>query len=281
MNKRGIKKIIGIILTLSIATSFAACAKKTEEKPANATAAKTETKLDKIKKAGKLVVGTSADYAPYEFHKVINGKDEIVGFDIMIANEIAKDLGVKLEVKDITFNGLLEALKGDKVDMVIAGMNPTAERAKEVDFTKVYYRADQSVLVRTEDKDKYKNFDDLKGKKVGVQLGSLQEDLAKKQILGSEIKSLGKITDLALELKNKKIDALVMETTVATSYADKNKDLSVSGLKFKTEDQGAGSAIAIQKNSPEFLEAVNKSLDKLIQNKTVDKFVTEAIEMVE
>lgn len=281
MNKKGLKNIIGIILSLSIVVSLSACGKKNDEKSSNASAVKQETKLDRIKKAGKLVIGTSADYPPYEFHKMINGKDEIVGFDIMIANEIAKDLGVKLEVKDITFNGLLEALKGDKVDFVIAGMNPTPDRAKEVDFTNIYYKAVQAVMVRTEDKDKYKSLEDLKGKKVGVQMGTVQEELAKDQIIGAEVKSLGKITDLVLELKNKKVDALVVEFPVATSYADKNKDISVSGLKFKDDSQEKGSAIAVQKNSPEFVEALNKVLDKLIQNKSIEKFVTDATNMVE
>lgn len=281
MNKKGLKKIIGIMLSLSLVISLSACAKKTEDKGNSGAAVKTETQVDKIKAAGKLVIGTSADYPPYEFHKMINGKDEIVGFDIMIANEIAKDLGVKLEIKDITFNGLLEALKQDKVDFVIAGMTPTEERAKEVDFTKVYYKAVQAIMVRTEDKDKYKSLEDLKGKKVGVQMATIQEELAKEQITGAEVKSLGKITDLVLELKNKKVDALVIELPVATSYADKNKDLTVSGLKFKDENQEKGNAIAVKKNSPEFVEALNKVLDKLAASKTVDKFVTEANEMVE
>ncbi len=76
-------------------------------------------------------MATSADYPPYEFHKVVNGKDEIVGFDIEIAKEIAKQLGVELEIKDIKFDGLLAALQGGTVDMVISGMTPTEERKKK------------------------------------------------------------------------------------------------------------------------------------------------------
>jgi arginine/lysine/histidine transporter system substrate-binding protein len=281
MKNKVLKKIIGVVLTLSMVISLSACAKKSDEKSPNAPAGKVETKVDKIKKAGKLVIGTSADYPPYEFHKMVNGKDEIVGFDIAIANELAKELGVKLEVKDITFNGLLEALKADKIDLIIAGMNPTPERAKEVDFTKIYYKAVQGIMVRAEDKDKYKSLADLKGKKVGVQMGTVQEELGKAEITGAEIKSLGKITDLVLELKGKKVDALVVELPVATAYADKNKDIMVSGLKFKEDSQDKGSAIAVQKNSPELVEFLNKSLDKLMTSKTIEKFVAEANEMVE
>lgn len=284
MKKLTFYKLTGIILIATMMLSFSACAKQQAVETAvnnTPTPTQAETKLDQIKKAGKLVIGTSADYPPYEFHKQVNGKDEIVGFDIMIAQQIAAELGVQLEVKDITFNGLLESLQADKIDMVIAGMNPSEERAKEVDFSKIYYQAIQSILVRAEDADKYKELADLNGKKVGVQLGSVQEALAKKVLTGSEAKSLGKVTDLALELKNKKVDALVVEYPVAASYAEKNSDLAIAEAKFDPSTIEQGSAIAFKKGSPEFVDAVNKILDKLIQDKTIDKLFSDANSMVE
>lgn len=274
--KKNIFSKISVILLIGIMVfSLAACSTKS-----GSTASASNTEVDKIKKAGVLVVGTSGDYPPYEFHKQVNGKDEIVGFDMEIAKQIAKDLGVKLEVKDITFNGLLEALNTNKVDMVIAGMNPTAERAKAVDFSKIYYKAVQTVLVRTEDKDKYKALTDLKGMKVGVQMGSVQEQLANDQMKGSTKKSLGKITDLVLELKNKKIDALVIEKPVADSYAAKNPDLFVTDMKFANAED-MGSAIAVRKNSPALVKAINNTIDKLVKNKTIDKLVIDANNMTE
>lgn len=274
--KKNIFSKVSVILLIGIMVfSLAACSTKS-----GSTASGSNTEVDKIKKAGVLVVGTSGDYPPYEFHKQVNGKDEIVGFDMEIAKQIAKDLGVKLEVKDITFNGLLEALNTKKVDMVIAGMNPTAERAKAVDFSKIYYKAVQTVLVRTEDKDKYKALTDLKGMKVGVQMGSVQEQLANDQMKGSTKKSLGKITDLILELKNKKIDALVVEKPVADSYAAKNPDLFVTDMKFANAED-MGSAIAVRKNSPALVKAINNTIDKLIKNKSIDKLVTDANNMTE
>lgn len=166
MKKSILNKIGSVLIITLMVFSLSACGKKADNATGQTASAKGETNLDKIKKSGKLIVGTSADYPPYEFHKQVNGKDEIVGFDIEIANQLAKDLGVQLEVKDITFNGLLESLKAGKIDMIIAGMNPTAERAKEVDFSKIYYTSTQAVLVRTEDKDKYKSLSDLSGKKL-------------------------------------------------------------------------------------------------------------------
>ena len=136
------------------------------------------SKIEQIKKSGKLILGTSADYPPYEFHKEIDGKDTIVGFDIEIAKEIAKDLGVELEIKDMDFDGLLLALNADKVDMVMAGMTPDPERIKVVDFSKIYYEAVHGVVINVANKDTFKTVEDLAGKKVGAQKGAVQEDIA-------------------------------------------------------------------------------------------------------
>ncbi|ALS22346.1 transporter substrate-binding domain-containing protein [Paenibacillus naphthalenovorans] len=243
------------------------------------TAQQTQSTLEKIKQAGKIVVGTSADYPPYEFHKEINKKDEIVGFDIEIAKEIAKDLGVELEIRDMKFEGLLAALQAGNVDFVISGMTPSPERMNAVDFTKIYYTAVQKVVVRAEDKDRFNTIESLKGMKVGAQKGATQEKIVKEQMPGSEVKPLGKISDLMMELKNKKIDALVVELPVAEAYLTKNKDLVISDIKLASED--SGSAIAVKKGRSDLVEAMNQTLDRLIQDKSIDKMVAEANELVE
>ena len=135
------KKIISIIITILIAFSLSGCSQ--------GKASAEVSKMDKIKEKGKIVIGTSADYPPYEFHKSIDGKDTIVGFDIEIAKEIAKDLGVELEIKDMKFDGLLAALQTGNIDFVAAGMNPTEDRKKNVDFSKIYYTAVQCVVIRS------------------------------------------------------------------------------------------------------------------------------------
>lgn len=233
--------------------------------------------MKRIEKSGKLVIGTSAEYAPYEYHTMIDGKDTIVGFDIAIAKEIAKDLGVQLEIVDMGFDGLLGALNTDKVDIVIAGMTPNEERKKSVDFSKMYYEAKQGIMVRAEDKDKYKTTADLKGKKVGAQLGTVQEEILKEQIADATPVSLGKIPDLVMELKNNKIDALVVELPVANGYVNNNNDLALCGIEVK--DETGGSAIAIKKGNTALLELVNKSLDRLMTDGSIDKFVKEANDM--
>ncbi len=256
------KKVFCLFMVAAIGISIAGCG-----------GGKT---MDKIDKSGKLVVGTSADYAPYEYHTMVNGKDTIVGIDISIINEIAKDLGVQVEIVDMSFDGLLSALNTDKVDIVIAGMNPDAERKKAVDFSKIYYEAKQGVLVRTEDKDSIKSIADLSGKKVGAQLGTTQEKIAKEQMKDSTLISLGKIPDLVMELKNKKIDALVVDFPVANGYVKNNNDLVLSNITV--QEESGGFAIAVKKGNSDLVKLIDKSLDRLMADGSIDKFVVEANE---
>jgi polar amino acid transport system substrate-binding protein len=268
MNNK-LKQIIAVSTIAIMTLGFTACGKVSSSSNAAA-----ETKVDKIKKAGKIVLGTSADYPPYEYHKSIDGKDTIVGFDINIANQIAKDLGVTVEVKDMDFKSLLGALQAGDVDLILAGMNPTPERAQSVDFSKVYYVAVQKIIVRAEDKDKIKTVDDLKGMKIGVQKGSTQEGIAKDQLPNSQAVALSKISDLVLALKSKNIDAAMIEEPVAVSYVNANSDLAISDVNIKAED--SGSAVAIKKDEKDFMDSINKTLDRIKSDKTLDKYVTDA-----
>lgn len=234
-------------------------------------------KIKEIKQAGKIVLGTSADYPPYEFHKEIDGKDTIVGFDIEIAKEIAKDLGVELEIKDMDFDGLLLALNAEKVDFVIAGMTPKPER--DVEFSKIYYKALQGILIHVDNKDVYKTVDDLTGKRIGAQKGAIQEDLAKEEIKDLKLKALAKIPDLVLEVKHKKIDALVIEMPVAEAYAANNDDLFLMSVELIDEE--GGSAVAAKRGEKGLIDFANKTLDRLEEDGSIEKFVIEAVEMVE
>ncbi|MCR8641327.1 transporter substrate-binding domain-containing protein [Paenibacillus sp. N1-5-1-14] len=256
------KKIVLALLSLTLVFVLGACGQK------NSAVSKE-----------KLVLGTSADYPPYEFHKSINGKDTIIGFDISIAEEVAKDMGKTLEIKDMKFDGLLAALQAGTVDMVLAGFSPTEERKQNVDFSNIYYTASQVVVVRTEDKDKYNSLADLKGKKIGVQKGSIQERLAGEQIENADLKPLGKISDITLQLTSKKVDAIILELPLAKFYTERQKEMSLANVELKVEE--AGSAIAIKKGNQTFVDQVNKTLDRLIKEGKIDQFVTEANKQAE
>lgn len=267
-----LKTILSVAIIGVMVFSLSACGKKDNNT--------NQSHLDKVKSSGTLVLGTSADYPPYEFHKNIDGKDTIVGFDIAIAEEIAKDLGVTLEVKDMDFDGLLAALNTGNVDMVMAGMSPDDTRRKKADFSNIYYNALQDIIIRTEDKDTFNSLEDFNGKKIGVQKGSLQEKMANNQLKSSEIKGLGKVTDLVLELKNNKVDAIVVEKPVAKAYIKINSDMTLSAPKLEEEGEG-GSAIALSKDSGEFLESINKTLDRLTKDNIIEDFVVKYNQLIE
>ena len=181
---------------------------------ASSSAAKTE-KLQQIKDAGVLKVGTSAEYSPYEFHKVVDGEDKIVGFDDFLVQEIAKDMGVKVEYEDMDFDGLLGALQADKVDIVLAGMTPDEKRKKSVDFSDIYYTNSNVCIVAKGKEDTIKKSEDLKDLKVGVQKGTTQADYVTNTLGISDATQLKKIPDLMLELQNGKIDVIVTGKAVA------------------------------------------------------------------
>lgn len=219
----------------------------------------------------KLVLGTSADFAPYEFHKVINGKDEIVGFDIAIAKEIAKDLGAELVIEDMGFDGLLPALQSGRVDLVISGMTPTDERKKSIDFSEPYYKSKQVIMIRNVDKDKYPDMKALENAKIGVQKGSIQETIGQK-IPGAKLTSLDKISDIVLQLQTKRVDAAIVEDTVAAGYLD---DMIGLAPAVPDEEQ-VEAAIGIRKGNTELLTAVNQTLERLKSEDKINQMVTDA-----
>jgi len=268
-----IRRILALVVSISLVFALTACSGKKDGASSDA------GKLEQIKQSGKLVLGTSADYPPFEFHKEINGKDEIVGFDIEIAKAIAAELGVELEIKDMKFDGLLAALNTGKVDIVIAGMNPTEDRKKAVDFSDIYYREVQSVVVRAESVDLIKTLDDLKGKKVAVQKGTTMEAMAQQHMPESEIKGLGRVTDVVLELKNSKVDAVVMEKPVAKAYVLANPELKLTEIELSPEDTGF--AVAVKKGNEDLVTKTNEILKSLVDQGKIDEFVADANKLME
>ncbi|MBW4838970.1 MAG: transporter substrate-binding domain-containing protein [Paenibacillaceae bacterium] len=229
--------------------------------------------------AKKLVVGMSADFPPYEFHiKNDSGQDEIVGFDVEIAKEIAKDLGAELEIKDLKFDTLLNELSSGRVDLVISGLSPTPERAEQIDMSKIYYKAEQAVVTREADKDKFNTMEALEGAKIGVQQGSIQEDMAK-EIPNAQLTSLGKINDIIMQLNTNRVDAAILEGPVAESFVKNVKGLVITDATPVTEDDGY--VIGIKKGNQELLDQVNTTLDRLISAGSIDQFVAEASALAE
>lgn len=210
-----------------------------------------------------LTMLTSPDYPPYGFYETSGGERRIVGFDIDIANYIAKELGYQLRVQESDFNGLIPALQANRADFVMAGMTPTEERKKNVDFSNIYFQANNTIVaLRGSNLTKAEN---LAGKRVGVQLGSIQEGDLKKiaeKVQGIQIKTLNRVPELIQEIKARRIDAAIVEDTVVKGFAQANPDLEYNVIP---SEGPSGSAIAFPKGSPRVAE-FNQVLDRMKAN---------------
>ena len=251
---------------------------------ASSSAAKTE-KLQQIKDAGVLKVGTSAEYSPYEFHKVVDGEDKIVGFDDFVVQEIAKDMGVKVEYEDMDFDGLLGALQADKVDIVLAGMTPDEKRKKSVDFSDIYYTNSNVCIVAKGKEDTIKKSEDLKDLKVGVQKGTTQADYVTNTLGISDATQLKKIPDLMLELQNGKIDVIVTGKAVAEINVKKYDNIAI-GNTTVGDEVAETAAAAIKKSSngvdnTSFVKSVNDTIKRLQDSGDMDKYMQDALKLAE
>lgn len=250
-----------IMLTLLPQTAAAAAKGQTEQR--------TDNYLRKVRQKGELVMGTSPDYPPYEFVKNINGKSKIVGMDVEVGQKIAHDMGVKLVVRSMDFDSLLVGLETGKVDMVIAGMNATPKRAQSVAFSQPYYRSDQKLLIRTEDKGKYHNYKSFAGKSIGAQTGSMQATMLKKQAKNVKLKTMDKDNDLVLGLKTHKVDAVSVDKATAEAFAQNTDGVMVIPAGLKTES--SATSIAFHKGANSLVKAANKSIAEIKQKDLINK----------
>lgn len=230
---------------------------------------------DKIKSAGVLKVGTEAQYAPYEFK---DADAKIVGADIALAQKIADDLGVKLEIVDMKFDGIIPAVQSGQVDMGIAAFSNTPERAKEVDFSNIYDKSEQMLVVDAQNKDKYTSVDALSGLKVGAQKGTIQSNVITKELTKSTLFELDKFPALALEVQNGNIAGLVADASVAKSLISGScGKLAAANFTFTSEAAKVGKAVVIKKGNSGLVDAVNKSVDAFVSDGSWDKAYAQAV----
>ncbi|MGM0921786.1 MAG: transporter substrate-binding domain-containing protein [Bacillota bacterium] len=217
-----------------------------------------------------LKMATSADYPPFEYIDTAKGSD-IIGFDVDLAKAIGKELGYEIKVEDMDFTGLIPALQANKADIVLAGMTPTEERKKSVDFSDVYYTAKHMIISKKGSG--IKSVEDLEGKTVGVQLSSIQEGKAEEiaKEVNIKVENRNRIPELIQEMKSGRFDAAIIEDTVAKGYFEKDKELE--GITIEDgETEEAGSAIAFPKDS-KYTEEFNKVLQEMKENGELEKLV--------
>lgn len=216
-------------------------------------------------KTEKVIVGTNAEFPPFEY---LEG-DNIVGFDVELINMLAKEAGLEIELQDMSFDGLLPALQTKKIDVVIAGMTATDERKKSVDFTDNYYSTSQ-VIITAENDDTIKSYDDLVGKKAGVMLG-FTGDLIVSDIEGVDVKKYNASYAAIMDLKAKKLDAVVLDSEPAKNFVAQNGGIKViEGVSVKEEY-----AIAVRKDEAEILKKLNDAFAAVKANGEYQKLYDE------
>lgn len=210
-------------------------------------------------------MATEATFEPFEYME--NGK--IVGIDVDIANAIAKDLGVELEIENINFDSIVTSVKTGKADIGVAGLTKDPVREKSVSFSDPYYNAAQVIIVRQDNAD-IKDKGSLNGKKIAVQKGTTGDDLACELTGDSNVVRFNATTDAINELKNGKVDAVILDSFPAQVFVKKNADLKIAGDPLTSEEY----CIAVRKGNTKLLEKINASLKKMKDNGTLDEIIS-------
>ncbi len=225
-----------------------------------------------------ITMGTSADYAPYEW-LINDGNNQttVVGIDIEIAKEIAKASGKNLRVINKGFDFLLEDLKNGKVDFVISAMTPTPDRAKVVDFSTIYYMATQVMLIDARKQDVYTSIESLNKStiRIGAQLGSIQQTYAEDIFKLAQKQFIQAVPDLVLGLRNNQLSGIIMEKPVAEGYVNNLADLAIAN--FSIGDPEDGSAVAVKQGDVGLLTLINNVIAELISSGKIDQFVSDHI----
>lgn len=237
-----------------------------EEAPAEEVAA-TPT-VDAIKEAGKLVMLTNAGFAPYEF---LGPDNNIVGVDVEIANAIAAELGVELEIVDMDFDAIIFALQSGKGDLGVAGMTNTPERAETVDFSINYVDTNQMIIV-PEGSD-ITGPEGLAGKTIGVQMGTTGDLFVTDNIEGANVQRYKTGPDAGAELAAGKLDAVVIDAGPAAQIAGANAGLMV--LETPATPEPEQYAIAIAKGEEDLKAVVDSVLEQLIADGQIQAWIDE------
>lgn len=267
------KKFFALMLALTMSLSMIACGSQQAASDADADAGNAAQE-----ESTKLVLGTSADYAPFEFmYADSTGTMQYAGIDVSAAQYIADEMGKELQVENMNFDYLLASLAKGDYDIVMAAMEATPERLNAADFSDPYYTdIPPMILVQASAADSYQTLADFAGKSVGAQAATTKEAIVTDEMEGANLVSLTLVTDLVNELAYGKIDAVVLDGAVAQEYADANPDLVVAPA---SDELGSAEpyCVAVAKGDPKgLLPAINEAIAKMSAENKIEQFIADA-----
>jgi len=209
----------------------------------------------------KLIMVTEASFAPYEYYS----DGEITGVDVEIAKEIAKEMGKKLVVKDVAFDSIIHEVKSGKADLGVAGISYSEERAKQVDFSINYTTSKQVVIVKNNSS--INSINDINDKKIAVQLGSVADIYVSEEYknIVRQKKYLAAIQDL----KDNKVDCVVMDELPAKQIVNENNDIRILDDVLAEDNYG----IIVDKGNEELLQIINRVIIRLKEEGKIEEYV--------
>ena len=258
------KRFAAGFLAATLALSLTACGGGSSSSSGESSEGE-DTSLSDIQKRGKLIVGMNAEFAPYEFHIMENGEDKLVGMDIEIAQAIADDMG-------------------GQVDILISGLSATEKRREQIDFSEPYYKSKTVAMINKKNAGQYKTLDDLKDKKLGVQLSSLQQQAVNNAFPDKpddEYMLIESMNTLMLALKADQIDALVTADIVCKQAMAANPEFTVAeGSEFDLDFLNSpGAAVGIRKGSDALKAQLDSTIIRLKDEGKIDEFMNRACEI--
>ena len=266
------KKLIAMMLALVMALGLAACGNTNSSKDNANTGDDSQPEAKTT-----LVVGVSADYAPFEFmYPDASGNMVYGGIDISVAQYVADELGLTMQVENMSFDNLLASLDKGDFDIVLSAMEATPERLENADFSDPYYTdVPPAILVKADAADSYKTLADFNGKSVGAQTATTKLDLVN-DIKGATPVPLSSVLDLVNELVYDKVDAILVDGGVAQQYADANPDLVIAEASSEL-GEAAPYCIAVAKGDPKgLLDGINAAIAKMTAENKVETFIADA-----
>ena len=265
------KKFLALMLAMLMALSLVACG------GGNNAADDNNANNGDDAAMTKLVLGTSADYAPFEFmYPDESGEMVYGGIDVSVAQYIADEMGVELQVENMGFDYLLTSLDKGDFDIVLAAMEATPDRLENADFSDPYYTdVPPAILVKADKADQYKTLADFNGKSIGAQTATTKLDMVN-DIEGVNAVSLESVLDLVNELVYDKVDAILVDGGVAKQYAEANPDLVIADASAELGEP-APYCVAVQKGDPKgLLPAINAAIAKMNEANMLETFIADA-----
>ena len=267
------KKFLALMLAMLMALSLVACGggNNAADNDANNNEPAGDAQTE-------LVVGVSADYAPFEFmYPDENGEMVYGGIDISVAQYVADEMGLTLKVENMGFDYLLTSLDKGDFDMVLSAMEATPDRLANADFSDPYYTdVPPALLVKADKADQYKTLADFNGKSIGAQTATTKLDMVTNDIEGANPVALQSVLDLVNELVYDKVDAILVDGGVAQQYADANSDLVIAEASAEL-GQAAPYCIAVQKGDPKgLLDGINAAIAKMTAENKIETVIADA-----